>query len=129
MRDGAGTPTGRLGYAWGTPRSQHWRMVSTCAPRASAGQLATAGFVPLGFQTGGVPRACQQRAASVPGGGKTGGLQRSAPEVRPSDNSDKLAAISWSCLGHGFDTLWIHQGDVPTAHRFNPSLRLLLDYW
>jgi hypothetical protein len=67
---------------------------------------------PLAFQAGGVPRAGRQCAQTVPGGGKTGGFQRSAPEVRPVSSPD-TASQSHRTRGGAF---WRGAAVGPTAH-------------
>ena len=83
-----------VGNALDTPRSQDGRMVSTPAPRTITERLVLRGFVRHGSHAGGVPRwcpqPCQERAQSVPGGGETGGLQISVPQVRPRDRLDAV---------------------------------------
>jgi hypothetical protein len=94
-------------------------MDSAYAGQTRTGQGLRIGFVTLASQTEKVPTtergACRQRAASVPGGAKRGGIQRSALWNR----WDKRFSNSAYGLGLAI-------GAGPIAHKFNQVLSVPL---
>jgi hypothetical protein len=65
--------------------------------------------------------ASRRRSGNVPGGGRRGGLQTSAPQVHPQALLDTPAASH----GHATGTVTARFTVGPTAHRSNPTLRVL----
>ena len=111
-----------LGNALGTPRRQTCRVDTSYMTRTRAGRATAPGRVLLRSHTGHMPSwagtlgnnpiaardrlsvaalAFQCRSKGVPEGGRTGGFQTSAPQVRPQALSDKRAASR----GHGRGTI------------------------
>jgi hypothetical protein len=116
------------------------------AARTRAGHVFSSGRVPLRSQTGDVQAstsaatlgaelvtardrlsvaalAFQERSKSVPEGGRTGGNQTSAPQVRPCALPDTAAASR----GHDGGTTVAPDTFGPTAHKSVSSLLVLLD--
>ena len=133
-----GTPRrsfARPGHTWRTLWTRLVLRMGAWSAHVRLGQLLsvrpTGELSDTGSHAGGVPRwcpqPCQERAQSVPGGGETGGLQISAPQVRPSDRSGRSSSASRGMAadssGHSLDT----PGAGPTAHRTYLVLRVLLD--
>jgi hypothetical protein len=118
-------------------------MASEKLGRTRGGHGITPGRVPLRFHTGGmssfacalgdepvtardrvfVPAlASRNRSGNVPEGGRTGGNQTSAPQVRPLALPDTAAASR----GHDGGTIVAPDTFGPTAHKSVSSLLVLL---
>jgi hypothetical protein len=133
----------RRWHGGGTPRRDAGAMHGSIVARTRAGHAVTSVRVLLRSQTGGMQAstisaedssvtACYRAAAAatafpwrsqnVPEGGRTGGFQTSAPQVRPLALPDTAAA------SHGHDGGTVVAPDTfgPTAHKSVSSLLVLL---
>jgi len=107
------------GYAHGTARD---RLVCRTGGMRSSTSSVRNGATTACYRDGAVPKAFQRRAANVPEGGRTGGNQTSAPQLRPQALPDTTAASR----GHDDGTVVAPDTFGPTAHKSVSSLRVLL---
>ncbi len=107
------------GHAHGTARD---RLVCRTGGMLSSTSSVGDGAATASYRPGAVPKAFQERSESVPEGGKMGGIQTSAPQVRPRALPD-MAAVS---RGHDGGTIVAPDTFGPTAHKSVSSLLVLL---
>lgn len=144
-----GTFAARSRHGGGTPRVDAGCVDTSIDARTRAGHTISRRLVPLRSQTGRMrlasrvlcdepiaaraavvaaalsvaSPACPKRSGNVPAGGRTGGFQTSAPQVRPLALPDTAAASR----GHDGGTVVAPDTLGPTAHLVNLVLLVPLD--